>query len=135
MCGRGNHGLDYKLGAEIQSIFIFLISFLWLAFSFEHITLMCFSNFFLHRIFLLEDSERIILAKKDSRLKKLAKIMCSDCPLSAWGLNYNTVLYCVRSKLLLALVRATNLCVRGSRSKWLGLGFDGLIDFQFCWQC
>ena len=40
---------------------------------------------------------------------------------------YNNTLNWVRTKLSFTLVRATNLCIRGTRSKWRGLSIeDGL---------
>lgn len=41
-----------------------------------------------------------------------------------WDLNYNVTINWLRSKLSIALLRATNLCIRGSRTKWRGLAFE-----------
>ena len=55
-------------------------------------------------------------------LKRLA-----DRISSKWDQQYATTLHWLRTKLSFALVRATDLCIRGSRSKWRGLGIeDGL---------
>ena len=44
-----------------------------------------------------------------------------------WDQKYNTTLRWIRAKLSFALIRTTNLCIRGSRSKWRGLSMeDGL---------
>uniref|UniRef100_A0A1X7VJ95 Uncharacterized protein n=1 Tax=Amphimedon queenslandica TaxID=400682 RepID=A0A1X7VJ95_AMPQE len=38
-----------------------------------------------------------------------------------WDLQYSTTLNWIRARLLFALIRATNLCLTGSKSKWRGL--------------
>ena len=38
-----------------------------------------------------------------------------------WDLHYSLTMNWVRTKLSFALLRATNLCVRGTRSKWRGV--------------
>ena len=71
-----------------------------------------------------------LLAPKMSQFIKHLAVRLS----MKWDLKYSTILYWARSKLSLSLVRATNLCIRGSRSKWRGLGFEdggGLIDSHF----
>ena len=45
-----------------------------------------------------------------------------------WDLNYSTVLYWVRSKQSISLVRATGLCIRGSQGQ--GLGFEDGADLM-----
>ena len=58
----------------------------------------------------------------------------SDRLASKWDVSYTTILYWIRSRLSIALVRATNLCVRGSRAKWRGLSFEdggGIIDYSY----
>ena len=41
-----------------------------------------------------------------------------------WDYPYSSVLYWLRTRLSFALVRATNLCIRGSRSKIRSLNFE-----------
>ena len=41
-----------------------------------------------------------------------------------WDQSYNLTLQWLRTKLSFALIRATNLCLRGSQSKWKSIGFD-----------
>ena len=53
-----------------------------------------------------------------------------------WDKNYNNVLGWVRVRLGFALVRATVLCLRGSRSSWRSIGFEEMVllyrlDFIF----
>jgi len=43
---------------------------------------------------------------------------------SKWDLNYSITTYWLKTKLSFALLRATNLCIRGSRSKIRGLGTE-----------
>ena len=52
-------------------------------------------------------------------LKRLADRLSSK-----WDLNYSIVMNWLRSKLSFAVLRATNLCIRGSRTKWRGLGLE-----------
>uniref|UniRef100_A0A1X7SGV4 Uncharacterized protein n=1 Tax=Amphimedon queenslandica TaxID=400682 RepID=A0A1X7SGV4_AMPQE len=52
-------------------------------------------------------------------LKKLADKLSLK-----WSRNYSITLHWIRTNLSFALVRATNLCIRGSRSRWKGLGTD-----------
>ncbi len=61
-------------------------------------------------------------------LKRLADRLASK-----WDHPYNNTLHWLRTKLSFALIRATNLCIRGSRSKWRGLNIeDGLgINHHF----
>uniref|UniRef100_A0A1X7VAI2 Uncharacterized protein n=1 Tax=Amphimedon queenslandica TaxID=400682 RepID=A0A1X7VAI2_AMPQE len=35
-----------------------------------------------------------------------------------WDLQYSTALHCMRARLSFTLIRATNLCLRGSRANW-----------------
>ena len=52
-------------------------------------------------------------------IRKLAdKLSCK------WSQQYGITLSWIRTKLSFALVRATNLCIRGSRSQWRGLGME-----------
>ena len=45
-----------------------------------------------------------------------------------WEKNYPEVMFWIRANLAFALVRATGLCIRGTRTKWRHLGFeDGAI--------
>ena len=41
-----------------------------------------------------------------------------------WDKSYSTVLGWVRARLGFALVRATVLCLHGSRTRWRSLGFE-----------
>jgi hypothetical protein len=61
-------------------------------------------------------------------IKRLADILSSK-----WELPYSTTINWCRTKISFSLVRATNLCIRGSRSKWRGLNIeDGLgINLNF----
>uniref|UniRef100_A0A1X7U528 Uncharacterized protein n=1 Tax=Amphimedon queenslandica TaxID=400682 RepID=A0A1X7U528_AMPQE len=38
-----------------------------------------------------------------------------------WDLQYSTTLPCIRARLSFTLIRATNLCLTGSRANWRGL--------------
>ena len=51
-----------------------------------------------------------------------------------WNKQYHLVLSWIKTKLSFALVRATNLCIRGSRFKWRGLSLEdgsGVIPHYF----
>uniref|UniRef100_A0A1X7TJ15 Uncharacterized protein n=1 Tax=Amphimedon queenslandica TaxID=400682 RepID=A0A1X7TJ15_AMPQE len=51
----------------------------------------------------------------------------ADCLSVRWDLHYSVTVNWVRTKLSFALLRATNLCIRGTRSKWRGMTIeDGL---------
>jgi len=62
-----------------------------------------------------------------------------------WEKNYPEVLFWIRATLAFALVRATELCIRGTRTKWCCLGFeDGaiignlivcVISYFYCCVC
>jgi hypothetical protein len=52
-------------------------------------------------------------------IKKLADIL--SCK---WSQQYGLTLHWIRTKLSFALIRATNLCIRGSRSRWKGIGTE-----------
>ena len=41
-----------------------------------------------------------------------------------WDTPYNTSLFWIRAKLSFSLIRATNLCIRGTRTKWRGIGME-----------
>ena len=41
-----------------------------------------------------------------------------------WNRPYVSTLHWVRAKLSFSLIRAANLCIGGSRSKWRGIGMD-----------
>ena len=41
-----------------------------------------------------------------------------------WERNYSDVLCWIRTRLAFAILRATGLCVRGARSKWICLGLE-----------
>ena len=41
-----------------------------------------------------------------------------------WELHYSLTMNWVRTKLSFALLRATNLCIRGTRSKWRGVDME-----------
>ena len=41
-----------------------------------------------------------------------------------WECHYGEVIRWLRARLAFALVRATNVCVRGSRTKWRSLGLE-----------
>lgn len=41
-----------------------------------------------------------------------------------WDRPLSTILYWVRAKLSFSLIRAVNLCIRGSRHKWRGIGME-----------
>lgn len=41
-----------------------------------------------------------------------------------WDKSYPDTLFCIRSKFSFAIIRTTNLCIRGSRTKWWGIGFE-----------
>ena len=41
-----------------------------------------------------------------------------------WDLHYSLTMNWVRTKLSFALLRATNLCIRGTRSKWRGVNIE-----------
>ena len=43
---------------------------------------------------------------------------------SKWERNYSEVLCWIRTRLAFAILRATGLCVRGTRSKWRCLGLE-----------
>jgi len=50
----------------------------------------------------------------------------ADCLSAKWERSYSAVIGWVRSRLSFAVLRATMLCVRGSRSHWRSLGIvDG----------
>ena len=48
----------------------------------------------------------------------------AQCLAIKWDRPLNTTLYWVRAKLSFSLIRAVNLCIRGSRHKWQGIGMD-----------
>ena len=51
----------------------------------------------------------------------------AECLSIRWDLHYSVTVNWVRTKLSFALLRATNLCIRGTRSKWRGMTIeDGL---------
>uniref|UniRef100_A0A1X7TLG4 Uncharacterized protein n=1 Tax=Amphimedon queenslandica TaxID=400682 RepID=A0A1X7TLG4_AMPQE len=51
----------------------------------------------------------------------------ADCLSVRWDLHYSVTVNWVRTKLSFALLRATNLCICGTRSKWRGMTIeDGL---------
>ena len=56
---------------------------------------------------------------------------------STWERHYGEVIRWLRVRLAFALVWATNVCVRGSRTKWHSLGLeDGAavpFDYFYCW--
>ena len=41
-----------------------------------------------------------------------------------WGHHYSTLIYWIQTRLSFALLRATNLCIRGSQSKFKSLDFE-----------
>ena len=41
-----------------------------------------------------------------------------------WERHYGEVIRWLRARLAFALVRATNVCIRGSRTKWRSLGLE-----------
>lgn len=48
----------------------------------------------------------------------------SDRLAAKWEQPYCSTINWIRTKLSIALVRASNLCIRGTRAKWRGLGID-----------
>ena len=51
-----------------------------------------------------------------------------------WDTPYNTSLFWIRAKLSFSLIRTTNLCIRGTRTKWRGIGMEdgsGINDINF----
>ena len=51
----------------------------------------------------------------------------SDQLATKWDRPYNIILNWVRTKISFALVCSTDLCIRGSHTKWCGMNFeDGL---------
>ena len=52
-------------------------------------------------------------------LKRLAQRLATK-----WDSSYSTTLFWIRAKLSFSLIRATNLCIRGTRSKWRGIGIE-----------
>ena len=51
----------------------------------------------------------------------------AECLSIRWDLHYSVTVNWVRTKLSFALLQATNLCIRGTRSKWRGMTIeDGL---------
>ena len=58
----------------------------------------------------------------------------SDTLSSKWERPYSTTLCWVKTKLSFALVRATGLCIQGSRTKWRGLNNEdglGMNEYHF----
>ena len=52
-------------------------------------------------------------------LKHLGRSLCMT-----WECHYGEVIRWLRAQLAFALVRATNVCVRGSRTTWCSLGLE-----------
>ena len=48
-----------------------------------------------------------------------------------WEMDYGTVMGWVRARLSFAILRATLLCVRGSRTKWRALGLVDGVSIAF----
>ena len=48
----------------------------------------------------------------------------AQCLAVKWDRHLSTTLYWVRAKLSFSLIRAVNLCIRGPRHKWQGIGID-----------
>ncbi len=49
---------------------------------------------------------------------------------SKWDQGYGEVMGCIRARLSFAILRSTMLCLRGSRSKWRGLGIEDGAPIQ-----
>eukprot|EP00923_Selenidium_pygospionis_P029694 GHVN01052882.1.p2 GENE.GHVN01052882.1~~GHVN01052882.1.p2 ORF type:complete len:148 (-),score=27.66 GHVN01052882.1:249-692(-) len=41
-----------------------------------------------------------------------------------WAMNYSQTMHWVRTRLSFAIIRATHVCLRGSRMKWRSLGVE-----------
>uniref|UniRef100_A0A1X7T624 Uncharacterized protein n=1 Tax=Amphimedon queenslandica TaxID=400682 RepID=A0A1X7T624_AMPQE len=55
----------------------------------------------------------------ESFVRRLAESLATK-----WDRQISTTLYWVRAKLSFSLIRAVNMCVRGSRHKWRGIGIE-----------
>ena len=64
----------------------------------------------------------------DGYMGKEAKVLLSrfaDKLANSWGKSYAVVMRWVQTRMSFAILRATNLCIRGSRTKWRsGIGMD-----------
>ena len=61
----------------------------------------------------------LVAPEMSSFMKRLADRLAVK-----WDLSYSVTINWLRSRLSIALLRATNLCIRGSRTKWRGLAFE-----------
>ena len=58
-----------------------------------------------------------------AEMKTFLKVLAQKLS-TKWDRPYSSTLYWIRTKLSFSLIRATNMCIRGSRSKWRGIGIE-----------
>ena len=59
----------------------------------------------------------------DMSLRRLADIL-----VVRWEKRYSSVIEWLRAYMAFSVIRATNLCLRGSRTKWRGVNGPGFED-------
>jgi hypothetical protein len=64
-------------------------------------------------------TDGLIGPEMGSFLKRLALGLSAK-----WDTPFGNTLFWLRAKLSFSLIRATNLCIRGSRTKWVGIGIE-----------
>ena len=79
-----------------------------------HFTPLCFSV------------DGLVSPEAASFLKRLAY-----CLSARWDRSYADVIFWIRARLAFAILRATVLCVRGSRMKWRSLGLEDGASIDF----
>ena len=69
-------------------------------------------------------------AEAERTLKRLAEMMVWK-----WEKRYSYIINWIRAYMTFAVIRATNLCLRGSRNKWKGVigpGFEDGCGLPLC---